>query len=103
MSRRISVRAVTRTPDGGGGYTTANTDVGPVWAHVEPLEGDEQIQAMQTGLQRPHRFTIRYQAGLTGASAIVYGSRVFDIKSVVDPDEKHRELVVLADEVTPNA
>lgn len=102
MRRRVSLRAVTRTPDGGGGYTESPADTGPFWAHVEPLEGAEQIQAMQTGMQRPHRFTMRYQPGMTGATRIVYGSRIFDVKSVVDSDERHRELIVLADEVTPN-
>ena len=90
---------MTRTPDGGGGYTETPTDVTGIDARVEPLEGRELIQAMQTVGQRPHRFTMRYRTGMTGAKTIIYDGRTFDIKSVADPEEKHRELQLMTDEV----
>lgn len=99
MRRTITIRTMTLTPDGMGGNTGTATDVTGVPARVEPLEGREQLQAMETGMVRPHRFTLRYRSGMTGAKQIVYDSRTFDIQSVVDPEEKHRELVILADEV----
>lgn len=99
MTRQVTIRTMTRVPDGMGGYTETPTDVPNVWAAVEPLQGNEQLQAMQTGMKRPHRITMRYRAGMTAASTLLYGTRVFDIKSVVDPEEKHRELVLMTDEV----
>lgn len=99
MNRMVTIRTNTRTPDGMGGYTETPTDVPDVWAHVEPLEGREQLMAMQTGMERPHQITMRYRAGMIGATTLLYEGRTFDIKSVVDPDEKHRKLVILADEV----
>lgn len=99
MRRQITIRTMTRTPDGMGGYTETPVDVPDIWSEVEPLEGREQLQAMQTGMQRPHRFTIRYRTGMTGAQTIIYATRTFDIKSVVDPEERHRELVIMSDEV----
>ncbi len=99
MRRTVTIRTNARTSDGMGGYTTAPTDVTGIPARIEPLEGREQLAAMQTGMQRPHRVTMRYRSGMTGAQTLLYGTRVFDIKSVVDPEEKHRELVVMCDEV----
>lgn len=99
MNRRILLRTMVRTPDGMGGYTETPTDVGPFWSHIEPLEGRELVEAMQTGMQRPHRFNIRYQSGMTGATLVIYDSRTFDVKSVVDPDEKHEQLIITSDEV----
>lgn len=99
MNRRITLRTNARTPDGMGGYTNTPTDAGPYWAHIEPLEGREMIEAMQTGMQRPHRITMRYRAGLIGSTLVIYEGRTFDVKSVVDPDEKHEQLVITADEV----
>lgn len=99
MRRTITIRTMTRTPDGMGGYTETPTDVTGVFARVEPLQGDEQVNAMQTGMLRPYRFHLRYRAGMTGAKRIIYDSRTFDIRSVLDPEEKHRELEILADEV----
>lgn len=99
MRRKVTIRTMALTPDGMGGNTSAPSDVTDIPARVEPLEGREQLQAMATGMVRPHRFTLRYQSGLSGAKQIVYDGRTFDIQSVVDPEEKHRELIVLADEV----
>lgn len=99
MNRRVTIQSVTTTPDGSGGYTETLVDVATVWARVEPLLGREQIQAMQTDMERPHRFTMRYRAGITGATRILYDGRTFDVKSVVDPHERHRELVITAEEV----
>ena len=99
MRRVVTIRTMTRTPDGMGGYTETPTDVTNIPARVEPLEGREQLQAMQTGMQRPHRFVMRYRDGMTSATTLLYEDRTFDIKSVVDTEEKHRELIVMADEV----
>lgn len=99
MNRRITLQTVTRTPDGGGGYTETPVDVATVWASVEPLMGKQQVEAMQTGLQRPHRFRMRWRAGVDGSTRIAYAGRRFDITSVTDAADGHRELVILADEV----
>ena len=99
MRRVVTIRTNARTSDGMGGYTETPTDVTGIPARVEPLEGRELIEAMQTGMQRPHRFTMRYRTGMTGAKTLLYDGRTFDIKSVMDPEEKHRELLITADEV----
>lgn len=99
MRRVITIRTNARTPDGMGGYTETPTDVANIPARVEPLEGRELLMAQQTGMERPHRFTIRYRVGMTGAKTIIYDSRTFDIHSVMDPEEKHRELVITAEEL----
>lgn len=99
MRRMVTIRTNARTPDGMGGHTETPTDVTGIPARIDPLEGNEQINAMQTGMQRPHRITLRYRSGLTGATTIVYGTRTFDIKSIMDPEERHVELHILADEV----
>lgn len=99
LRRIVTIRTMARTPDGMGGYTETPTDIEGIPARVEPLQADEQLQAMQTGMVAPHRFTMRYRSDVQGATLLVYDSRTFDIKSVVDPEEKHRELQILADEV----
>ena len=101
MTQQVTLRTNAQVSDGGGGYTQTPTDITGIWAWVEPLQGNEQLQAMQTGMKRPHRITMRYRAGMAATQTLLYGTRVFDIKSVIDPDEKHRELIVMADEVFP--
>lgn len=100
MRRRITFQSMTSVPDGMGGSTETPVAIAEnVPARVEPLEGRELIMAMQTGMVRPHRFTVRYRSDITGATAILYDGRTFDIKSPLDPEEKHRELIITAEEV----
>lgn len=99
LNRTVTIRTVTLVPDGGGGNTETPTDVTGIPARVEPLDGRELVEAMKTGMQRPHRFTLRYRTGMTGATRIIYALRTFDVKSVVDPEERHRELVILTEEI----
>lgn len=99
MRRVVTIRTNTLTPDGMGGHTSTPTDVTNIPARIDPLEGREQIEAMTTGMVRPHRIVMRYRPGMTGATTLLYEGRTFDIKSVVDPEERHRELHILADEV----
>lgn len=101
LRRRVTIRTESGVVSDGMGGTTPGTpiDVTNIPARVEPLEGNELLRAQQTGMQRPHRFTLRYRTGLTGAKTLIYDGRTFDIKSIADPEEKHRELIVQADEV----
>lgn len=98
LRERIEIQAATRTDEPGGGWTDTLATVAEVWAKVEPLQGDEQLQAMQVGLSAPHRFTIRYRSGVSAANVLRWRDRRFDVRSVVDTDARRRELVILADE-----
>lgn len=101
MNRRVTVLGTARVDDGGGGYTEAPLELVTVWAAIDPLDGREQIAAMQTGMHRPHRFTMRWRSDIIGASGLLYEGRTFDVQSVVDPEDRHAVLVILADEITP--
>lgn len=100
MRRVVTLQSSTSVPDGMGGTTETPLAVAEdIAARVEPLEGDEQLRAMATGMVAPHRFTMRYRSDVQVAATLLYAGRTFDIKSVIDPEEKHRELIILADEV----
>lgn len=99
FNRSITIRAATRVEDEYGGASETASDVATVRAKVRPLEGTEQLQAMQTGMSAPHEFTIRWRDDVTGATEVAYDGRTFNVTSVTDPDARHRELILLADEV----
>lgn len=100
MRRVVTLQTVNSVSDGMGGTTdTVVALASNIPARVEPLQGNELLRAQQTGMQRPHRFTLRYRSDVTGATTLLYDGRTFDIKSIADPEEKHRELIVQADEV----
>lgn len=98
LRHRVTIQALTRTPDTGGGYTETWSDTATVWAAVEPLAGTERLRAMQVSPTLSHRIRMRYRADVSSAQRLVYNGRAFDITSVVDVDERHRELQLLAEE-----
>jgi SPP1 family predicted phage head-tail adaptor len=89
------------TSDGQGGQLVAWTDVATLWAKVRAVQGTEGLAADQQRPMVTYNITIRFRPGLTpsqyGADAsmrFVVGPRTFDIRSVIDTDETHEELVL---------
>ena len=70
-------------------------DVATVWASVEPIQGREYIQLQNTQSGLTTRIRIRYRPGITPAMRVLYGTRVFDIQSVIDFEERHIELQLM--------
>ena len=70
-------------------------NVATVRASVEPLQGREYFSGpFQIG-ENIVRIRIRYLEGITRKMRIRYGNRLFDIYSVIDSMESHRELQLM--------
>ncbi len=71
-------------------------DLARVAAGIEPLSGREFIAAQQVQSDLSHRITMRYFAGLTPRDRVSWTDpasgaiRTFDIRAIVDRDERHR-------------
>jgi SPP1 family predicted phage head-tail adaptor len=101
LRNRVTIEAKGGTVDGLGGRDVVWTGVATVWANVEPLEGSEATRAMQQGIRQPHRIRMRWRDGVRTSQRLTMDDRVFNIRSVVDVDLRHRELEIVAEEVTP--
>lgn len=98
LRHRVTIQAP-RHPENERGEAVAEwADVATVWASVEPLIGRERWTAQQVMPETTHRVRIRYRPGLTAAHRLKFGDRILHIDSVVDPQERHRELEILARE-----
>lgn len=89
----------TRVDDGYGGGTIPLVEVADVWASIEPLTGHERLQAGQFDTSITHRIRIRYYAAIRPHWQVRFGTRVFDIKSVADKYERHREVELMCEEL----
>jgi SPP1 family predicted phage head-tail adaptor len=100
LRHRVTIQSLgTRVDDGAGGGSIPFADVATVWAEVHPLTGREQFLAGAFNPALTHRVTIRYRPGIKPSDRIVYGTRVLDIKSVADVEERHRQLEMLCEEL----
>jgi SPP1 family predicted phage head-tail adaptor len=99
LRHRLTLQNKTKTRDEYGAETEGWVDVATVWAAIEPLQGREYLAAQQIQADVTHRITIRYRADIRPAMRGVLGARAFDITSVIDPEERHQELQLMAVEV----
>lgn len=105
MRHRIVFQNEVLTSDGGGGSSLSWVNVVTVWSAIDNLSGlngrnitNEKNFAGQIQDKESLKFTIRYTSGLTAKMRIAFGSRVFNIRSIVNVNEKNEILQILAEE-----
>ena len=96
-NRRITVQSITDgSPDSRGerSQTVATYDV--LWAKVEPLRGREFYSSDSSITHHAVVFKVRYSTTSAAITAdgyqVLYGGNVYDLESVVDVDEGHKEV-----------
>ncbi len=99
---KITFQSESESADSGGGYTLSWTNVSTVWAEVKPLASSrtsaERLQAGQLEDKVIYKVTTRYLSGITPKMRILFGTRVFNIRSVINLGEKDELLEIIADE-----
>lgn len=103
LRHRIAIQESTDTPDGAGGFTSSWADISgmeSVPAAIWPLSSKESLDSMKLELSVTHKIRIRYRSGITAKNRIKFGSRYFNIISLINPDERNRILDILAIEDT---
>jgi SPP1 family predicted phage head-tail adaptor len=96
LNRLISIEASTPATDSSGFDSGSWSEAFSAWAKIEPTSGREYRGGEKIESETTHNFTIRFQAGITPAHRIVYSGRVFDIESVINPNEKNQYLILSA-------
>mgnify|MGYP002565442196 CR=1 FL=1 len=71
-------------------------------AGAEPLSGREFWEAAAINRENEVRFTIRYRKDVSAEMRIRLDSTVYDITSILDKNNRHEALEILARTVTPD-
>lgn len=100
MRQRIALQAKTITKSEGIPQESWTT-VATIWATVADISGREYFQAQAVQSEATTRIKIRYRTGITPSVRVLYGSRIFNILSVIDKDERHRIIELICKEVIP--
>lgn len=90
LRKRITIQQPSATQNTRGEEIPSWTTYATVWAQIEPLNGRELLAAQQVQSQVNTKITIRYQSGVTPDMRIQYGSRYFDIQSIMNIEERNR-------------
>lgn len=92
LRHQITIQSRSTSQDATGGQVDTWSTVATVWAAIEPLQGREFFAAQQVQAETSVRIRMRYLAGVLPSMRVVFDSTIYDIKDVIDPEMKHREL-----------
>lgn len=98
LRNRITIEQVVETQDLDGSVLESWSFFVNAQASIEPISGREYFAAQSTQAEVTHRITMRYLAGITPKMRIVYGTRIFEILSVINVQERNRELQLMCRE-----
>jgi SPP1 family predicted phage head-tail adaptor len=99
LRHELALEAVALTADGAGGHTQTWSEVGTVFAMIEPVTASATFGADQTLETVTHRVTLRHRPGVASGMRFTGNGRSFDIVTVHDPDETGRYFVCRTREV----
>lgn len=99
LRRRLIIQQAIETQGPTGEVTPAWATFAIVWGSVEPLRGREFFAAKEQQAQVDTRIRIRYLEGVVPKMQVLDGARLFLIYAVIDPETRHQELQVMAQEV----
>ena len=92
---RLTIQTATEAQDAiGHPAKTWSTNI-VVWGSLNPISGRERQEATgQVGGEATHVAVIRAHTNATVAARLLFGTRVFDINSVGNRDERGAEMVI---------
>jgi len=99
LRHRISIQKYVAARDSFGGELETWEDVANVWASIEPISGKEYFASQQVNAQVTTRIITRHIEGITPKMRVVFQDRSFNILSVININEKKKELHLMCEEV----
>lgn len=98
----ITLQKPTQVVDTMGGYTVTFTSQYKCFADIDPPKGREFFQAGQQQTEVVSRIRIRYYSSVATDWRVRFGTsapyRYYDINSIIDPDERHIEQIMMCTE-----
>ncbi len=99
LRHRVTIQEKTVTQDTFGAEVITWSDVITLWAGVEPLRGREFDELRRTGAEVTTRIVTRYKSGVLPEMRATYNSHTYDILSVINLEERDREVHLMCREV----
>jgi SPP1 family predicted phage head-tail adaptor len=93
LRHRLTIEAAVTEDDGSGGFTTSWVEVATIWGAIEAITGGEFTESDAIKAEATYRIVIRYRENISPAHRLRFYARVFEIKSVIDPEGLRRRLV----------
>lgn len=98
LKKRLEIQTNANSVDAGGGISSDFSTSQTVWGALKPLSGKEVFTQGQVQKNVTHEIIVRYNSSLTTANRIKFGTRLFNVRSVIDLEERGEYFKILAEE-----
>tara|TARA_R110002153_G_scaffold186691_2_gene339804 strand:+ start:296 stop:634 length:339 start_codon:yes stop_codon:yes gene_type:complete len=100
MRNSITIQTEVRAADGGGGYAQTFVTNFIANSSINPISGNEQYKQGRLNDTQLYEFVIRYRDDKTisPSNRILWGSRIFQIRSALNHMERNKYWVIRAEE-----
>ena len=98
LRHRVTIQNYTESQNTFGETTKTWADYATIWAAIEPVKGREFWESQQVNAEITTKITMRYLAGVKPKMRVLDDNRIFEIDSVINVDERNRELQLLVKE-----
>lgn len=98
LRHRLVLEQVVRQDDGSGGADETWEMVDELWAAVRPVGGQEGDVSDQLSSRVSHEIWVRYRAGVKPEMRLRGGTRIFEVRVVIDVGERRRYLKCMVEE-----
>jgi SPP1 family predicted phage head-tail adaptor len=103
LNRRVQIQRPSTVKDSLGAPSRSWINVATVWADIQPLSGRESVIANRISAEITHQITVRYQTVFDNPQQVaqmrvLYKSRIFNIHSALNEDERRTQLILLVSE-----
>lgn len=98
LRHRLSLQSPTITNTSTGTITESWGTTATIWGSVEPLRGREFYDSALINSDITSRIVVRYTSDIEPNYKIVFGTRTFLIVSIIDIDERNKEMNLMVTE-----
>ncbi len=98
LRHRVTINQKATTRDAAGAEIEAWTTFDVVWGSVEPMRGQEYLEANRIGAAVDTRIRIRYLSGVLPSMQVVFGAHTYNIVSVINVGERNIEMQLMCKE-----
>ena len=98
LRHQILIREKQLVDDGYGGQTETLVTIHTTWAAIWPVNAKETRENMRTESNVTHNIRIRYRTNIKHAMIIVFGNRSFEIRGIVNFEERNIWLDMVCNE-----
>ncbi len=98
---KVQFQQLVRTKDATGAPVESWSQVAAAWCAPKTITGRERWANERTAHEYDLALEIRYRTGLDESMRAIYNGRTLEVASIIDRDERRRDLIVLCKEIKP--